>query len=354
MGNAVFLRKCATVSEPILTKRPQKKHLNALLLFFAGISSELTYHQQVNPHRAGGRLDPPPIRYFVNNEKTAASSQKRRFWHTFLCILSAPFLKISAESHRRSDHQVRSSDPTSKNICDFTVTTVLKGSTWNLQGVIRVSVPTKRMSRNFYFGDLRSGQFCDLHIIGNGRKSRTLLCASGPVIFIMNWVMLGYYWWSRCKFWSVTFIEVLWGHMTSSEVTNRFWLITHDWKELETWAWSHCVCIVATHRLICSMTYLGQHLISGGLGLRSNIDLTFLMSPCKWFDVPWREEHAGTWIRPLAFLVRNLFAKAMLAKFALGVLWSLAHKPLMLSQIWRHVGERTGQGYWMFFPGPSN
>ena len=128
LGNAVFLRKCATVSEPILTKRPQKKHLNALLLFFAGISSELTYHQQVNPHRAGGRLDPPPIRYFVNNEKTAASSQKRRFWHTFLCILSAPFLKISAESHRRSDHQVRSSDPTSKNICDCTVTTVLKGS----------------------------------------------------------------------------------------------------------------------------------------------------------------------------------------------------------------------------------
>ena len=77
LGNAVFLRKCATVSEPILTKRPQKKHLNALLLFFAGISSELTYHQQVNPHRAGGRLAPRPpsgISWITKKRRRAAKS----------------------------------------------------------------------------------------------------------------------------------------------------------------------------------------------------------------------------------------------------------------------------------------
>ena len=46
--------------------------------------------------------------------------------------------------------------------------------------------------------------------------------------------------------------RVIRGHMTSSEVTNRFWLITHDWKELQAWAWSHCACIVTTNRVICN------------------------------------------------------------------------------------------------------
>ena len=49
------------------------------------------------------------------------------------------------------------------------------------------------------------------------------------------------------------------GHLWSTEVTNRFLLIAHDWKELQTWAWCHCACLVETHRLICNMTYLGQH-----------------------------------------------------------------------------------------------
>ena len=120
--------------------------------------------------------------------------------------------------------------------------------------------------------------------------------------------MLGYNWWFPCKFWSVTFVEFIWGHMTSSEVINRFWLITNDWKVLETWAWSHCACIVRTHRLISSMTYLGQHLTSGDLDLRSNIDLTFLRSTCIWFDVPWREEHVDAQIKPLVFLVQKLCA----------------------------------------------
>ena len=71
-----------------------------------------------NPRRArgeGGVLTPP--------------SGFSVILHTFSCILSAPFLKISAQGNRRSGHQVRSSDPTSQNICDCTVTTVLKGST---------------------------------------------------------------------------------------------------------------------------------------------------------------------------------------------------------------------------------
>ena len=63
-------------------------------------------------------------------------------------------------------------------------------------------------------------------------------------------------------------------HLGSTEVTNRLLLISHDWKELQTWALSHCACLVKTHRLTCNMTYLGQHVTSIDLHLRSNINLT--------------------------------------------------------------------------------
>ena len=116
--------------------------------------------------------------------------------------------------------------------------------------------------------------------------------------------------------------RVTWGHMTSSEVTNRFWLITNDWKELQAWAWSHCACIVKMNRLICNMRYSDQHLTSGDLDLRSNIDLTLLRSPCSiWFDAPSREEHAGTQMKSLAFLVQRLFEKKTF--WAKKVIWGL-------------------------------
>ena len=36
---------------------------------------------------------------------------------------------------------------------------------------------------------------------------------------------------------------------------------------------SHCACLVKTHRLICNMIFLSQHVITLDLDLRSNIDL---------------------------------------------------------------------------------
>ena len=150
--------------------------------------------------------------------------------------------------------------------------------------------------------------------------------------------------------------RVTWGHMTSSEVTNRFWLITNDWKELQAWAWSHCACIVKTNRLICNMSHLGQHLTSGDLDLRSNIDLTLLRSPCIWFDAPWREEHAGNQIKSLAFLVQKLFAKNVLCKKQ--VIWGLLIPSAQtvdgssnLMTCWRKNSSRAIE---CFFPGPSN
>ena len=92
----------------------------------------------------------------------------------------------------------------------------------------------------------------------------------------MKWVVLCYCSLSRLKLWSVTFIKVIWDQMPSFEVTNSFFflLIIHEWKALQTQEWSHCVRLVKTHRLICNMTYLGQHVTSRDLDLRSNFDLT--------------------------------------------------------------------------------
>ena len=121
--------------------------------------------------------------------------------------------------------------------------------------MIRLSVATKHISVIFYFGDLRSGQFCDLSIIRQYEKIQIPAIRIRPGSFIMNGVILGNFWWSRCKFCSVT-VRV---HLGSAEVTDRVLLITQDWKELQTWAWSHCAFLVKPHRLICSMTYLVQH-----------------------------------------------------------------------------------------------
>ena len=54
--------------------------------------------------------------------------------------------------------------PYLRNIHDCAVTTVLMVSLWNFQ-LINAPVPTKRISRNFDLGDLRSGQFWELTII---------------------------------------------------------------------------------------------------------------------------------------------------------------------------------------------
>ena len=62
-------------------------------------------------------------------------------------------------------------------------------------------------------------------------------------------------------------------------------------------------------------------------------------------NAPWREEHAGTRIKRVAFLVQKLLAKNNVGKKQLFCFFlSLAHKPLMLAQICSRVSERTSQG----------
>ena len=129
-----------------------------------------------------------------------------------------------------------------------------------------------------------------------------------------------------------------------TQVTNRFLLITHDWKGLKTWPWSHCACLVTTHRLIYDMTYFGRHLTS----------LTWPWPEVNYwphhsnslricFDAPCREEHDGPQNIPLAFLVQKMFAlKLILSKIAiLTFVWPLTSKSLNFTQIWRHARKQT-------------
>ena len=144
--------------------------------------------------------------------------------------------------------------------------------------------------------------------------------------------------------WSVTFIKVIWGQLTSSEITNRFLLTIHDWKELQTWAWSHCVRLVKTHRLICSTTYLGQPCYLTWPWPEIKFWPDFIRSPDTFFDAPWRAEHDGAWIKPLACLVRILLAtKNFLPKRLFWRFLPLAAKSLVLAQVWLHISERTAQ-----------
>ena len=55
------------------------------------------------------------------------------------------------------------------------------------------------------------------------------------------------------------FYAYLFASARSSPKRTNWPLITHDWKELEAWEWSHCVCLVTMDRLKCHTTYLGHH-----------------------------------------------------------------------------------------------
>ena len=198
------------------------------------------------------------------------------------------------------------------------------------------------------------GQFCDLPIIRQWEKHQIPQLRIRSRNFIMKWVVLGYCSWSRSKYWSVTFIKVIWGRMTSFEITNKFMLIIHEWEELQTRAWSHCLRLVKTHRLICNSTYLGQHVTSRNLDLWSNFDLKFQSHQvCTCFDAPWQEEHDDAWIKPLACLVQKIFAKKLFCQKKNAILAFLtASGPFKLAQIWLHLSERTAQELANVFPLP--
>ena len=103
--------------------------------------------------------------YFTTQSGFSAKAVKRRGAASpFLAYLSMHTFCIAPESFGPRSSQIwppgQASEPTSKYDC--AVHTVFKRLTWNFQEFISASVGTKCISRNFDFGELRSGQFCDL------------------------------------------------------------------------------------------------------------------------------------------------------------------------------------------------
>ena len=132
-------------------------------------------------------------------------------------------------------------------------------------------------------------------------------------LFYSKKAILDHCWWSRCKFWLVTFIEVIWDHLRSPTglIANNSLL-----KNVRDMA-------VVSLCLSCRDASTDmQHDILG-----SKCDLTWSWSRVKcWpnrsklsyicFDAPWREEHDDARNMWLGFLFQKLFAKTFLSKLA--------------------------------------
>ena len=96
---------------------------------------------------------------------------------------------------------------------------------------MRVRLSTIRISRNFDIDDLRSGHFCDPpHAKSMGKFSNlSNLRESGPVYPERSFhrlLML-----ITVQLLTIYLPEVM---MTSSEVTDAFLSITHDWVKIKT------------------------------------------------------------------------------------------------------------------------
>ena len=157
-----------------------------------------------------------------------------------------------------------------------------------------------------------SGQFCDLPIINkHGRKIKIPPLRIRSGIFIMNWVLLGYCWWSvanfgRCP--SYRSSGVKWRHPRSPAVfanKSRLKRAT-DMGVVSLSLFCHDASPDMQHDLLGSICDLRETLTWCQ-------KLTLPIKVIRYmFDAPWREEHNGGRSRSLAFLVQKLFAKTFL------------------------------------------
>ena len=171
--------------------------------------------------------------------------------------------------------QIRLSDLTSQNICDFARATVVKNPTRNFQQLIGASASTKRTSWNFDFGDLRSGQFCDLAII---RQVENVQLFFIPKVreYHANYLKIV----SRQTTLEDPFVCLPQGH--SLKVIRGYMLFSSSfWYNSEFFIW-YVVGLVQTG-FFCrhestgmQLTYLGYQLTYRDLDLRSSFDIDFL------------------------------------------------------------------------------
>ena len=136
--------------------------------------------------------------------------------------------------------------------------TVVERGSWNFQKTYLSYVPTKRISRIFYFGDLRSGHFSDLPIISQWGKIQLPLKAIQITQNVQKHGIIGLYWWFNRKMSSTTSSRCSRGHLRSPEVASGFSAITFDWIEISTRGSGHSICLIKTDRMMYTMAIVGS------------------------------------------------------------------------------------------------
>ena len=235
--------------------------------------------------------------------------------------------------------QIRLSDLTSQNICDFATATVVKNPTWNFQQLIGASASTKRTSWNFEFGDLRSGQFCDLAIIRQVEnvqpfffysQSTRVSCLSRDCLKIV----------SRQTTLEDPFVCLPQGH--SLKVIRGYMLFSSSfWYNSEFFIW-YVVGLVQTG-FFCrhestgmQLPYLGYQVTYRDLDLRSSFDIDFL---CQNAYISKRLEKRNTMASESFhqfFLAQKLLSEDCLVKNVhFDISWPLQPNTWRLGQFWR-------------------
>ena len=187
--------------------------------------------------------------------------------------------------------------------CDATLATVCKRLLWNFQNIKSPSVSV-HTSLILDFDDVRSAQFCVLPLPkGNRKETSSLLYASDPPSYL-EWRHIRPLLMIQVQ---ISIDDFHKGHLWSLEVINRCLLFrlraTHDWKEMDTWAW---VSISSSrHYASIDMQYDRYNWVIT-FDLRSNVGAIFQGHYAK--ASLW-EENDGEIIMPLAFVVQRLFVK---------------------------------------------
>ena len=160
------------------------------------------------------------------------------------------------------------------------------------------------MSRNFDFGDLRWGQFCDLTIMTE--------CKNAQMPFFQKYVwgmlIIPMFYYIRplsmthMQFWSnyISFrsFEVIWSQL---HFISNFWWYKGRALQIVPLCFSH-----RDASLICILTYLGRHVTSRDPDLRSYFNLDLKISMQMFRRVSTRETRWHS--KPQAFFVHKLFA----------------------------------------------
>ena len=173
----------------VLLRQKQLCNFHVSLTLFPRPTGARKLQNFNSPNWGGGGVEhPPPLSFF-----------SEMFGQLF-----RNFPENLGPGHRRSGHQVRSSDTTSEKCYHRVTATVVERKIWNFQDLVYYQGLTTCISWIFYIGDLRSGQYRDLPIISQWEKTQMPQILIRSVQIVQNHAQLGFCWWPRCNFAYVT------------------------------------------------------------------------------------------------------------------------------------------------------